>query len=57
MTEIERRLKKAVGAKEAKEIMADITTKPEGELVIAPITDKRKAVEPTIVSDFTGLEN
>jgi hypothetical protein len=37
--------------------MADITTKPEGELVIAPITDKRKAVEPTIVSDFTGLEN
>lgn len=57
MTEIERRLKKAVGAKQAKEIMADITTKPEGELVIAPITDKRKAVEPTIVSDFTGLEN
>jgi hypothetical protein len=57
MTEIERRLKKAVGAKAAKEIMADITTKPEGELVIAPQTDKRKAVEPTIVSDFTGLEN
>lgn len=57
MTEIERRLKKAVGTKMAKEIMADITTKPEGELVIAPTTDKRKAVEPTIVSDFTGLEN
>lgn len=57
MTEIERRLKKSVGATDAKEIMADITTKPEGELVIALITDKRKAVEPTIVSDFTGLEN
>lgn len=57
MSEIERRLKKAVGAKQAKEIMADITTKPEGELVIAPTTDERRAVEPTIVSDFTGLGN
>lgn len=56
MAKIEQRLKKAIGAKQAKEIMSDITTKPEGELVIAHNTDKRKAVRPTIVSDFTGLE-
>lgn len=55
LTEIERRLKKAVGVQAAKEIMAEVTHKPEGELVIAPITDNRKAEEPSIVSDFTGL--
>ena len=57
MTEIERRLKKAVGTKEAKEIMDEVTTKPEGELVIAPQSDKRKAVQPTIVSDFNNWAN
>ena len=56
MTEIERRLKKAIGVKDAKEVMDEITIKPEGELVIAPISDKRKAANPTMISDFTDLE-
>lgn len=55
MTEIERRLKKAIGVKDAKEVMGEITMKPEGELVIAPISDKRKAANPTMISDFTDL--
>lgn len=55
MTEIERRLKQAIGVKDAKEVMSEITMKPEGELVIAPISDKRKAVPATITSDFTDL--
>lgn len=54
LTEIERRLKKLAG-KEAANIMTEITTKPEGELVVAPITDHRKAEEASITSDFTGL--
>lgn len=57
MSEIERRLKKAIGVQQAKEIMSDVTTKPEGEVVIAPLADKRKAVEPTAISDFATLEN
>jgi hypothetical protein len=55
MGEIERRLKKAVGKDDAKTIMGEITDKPEGELVIAPITDRRKAQEPSIISDFNNL--
>tara|TARA_R110000851_G_scaffold96792_2_gene209962 strand:- start:40378 stop:41670 length:1293 start_codon:yes stop_codon:yes gene_type:complete len=55
LTEIERRLKKLVGNSDAKVIMADVTNKPEGGLVIAPITDKRKSVEATINTDFTDL--
>lgn len=55
MTEIEKRLKKSLGAKVAKELMDDITTKPEGDLVIAPESDKRKAIEPSVVGDFKDL--
>ena len=55
MSEIQRRLKKKLGAKDAKEIMDDVTTKPEGELVIAPESDKRRAEEPSVIGDFTGL--
>ena len=54
-SEIERRLKKAIGNKIAKEIMSDITIKPEGELVVAPLSDKRKAQQSTVISDFNGL--
>ena len=57
MTEIERRLKKAIGAKAAKEVMDEITIKPKGELVIAPISDKRKAEQPSMIGDFTGMED
>ncbi len=55
MTEIERRLKKAIGAKHAKEVMDEVTTKPEGELVIAPQSDKRKAQQPSLIGDFNGM--
>lgn len=55
MTEVERRLKKAIGPKNAKEVMDEVTTKPEGELVIAPESDKRKGVPPAIMTDFEDL--
>jgi hypothetical protein len=55
MTEIERRLKKAIGVKDAKEVMADLTTKPEGELMIAPQSDKRKAQQPSLIGDFNDM--
>lgn len=57
MTEIEKRLKKAIGVKDAKLIMDEVTTKPEGELVIAPQSDKRKAVQPSVIGDFTNLDD
>jgi hypothetical protein len=38
-------VKKLVGAKDYKEIEKNLTTKPVGELTIAPLADKRKAVE------------
>lgn len=40
----------------AKEIMDDITTKPEGSLVIAPYSDKRQAVQPSLIGDFDNLD-
>jgi len=55
MTEIEKRLKKAIGPKDAKEIMDEITTKPEGDLVIAPESDKRKGVPPALIGDFKDI--
>ena len=54
---IEKNLKKALGTKAAKEIMGDLTMKPEGGLVVAPIADKRKAAQPSVVSDFNGLDD
>ncbi len=55
LTEIEKRLKKVVGNKDAKAIMDEITYKPEGKLVIAKQSDKRKSVEPSVINDFTDL--
>ena len=40
----------------AKEIMDDITTKPEGDIVIAPLSDKRRAVQSSAISDFSKLD-
>tara|TARA_R110000764_G_scaffold60094_1_gene129248 strand:+ start:1282 stop:2565 length:1284 start_codon:yes stop_codon:yes gene_type:complete len=40
-----------------KEIMDEVTTKPEGKLVIAPISDKRSAVLAAITSDFADIED
>jgi hypothetical protein len=56
MTEIERRLKKAIGVKAAIEVMEEVTSKPTGDLVIAPISDKRKAERPSLIGDFTDLD-
>ena len=55
-TEIEKRLKKSIGVKMAKDVMDDITVKPLGDIVVALQSDKRKEVEPTIVSDFTDID-
>jgi hypothetical protein len=41
--------------KKVKEILEDVTTKPDGELVIAPESDSRQEVRPSIVSDFKDL--
>ena len=40
-----------------KEIVDEVTTKPEGKLVIAPISDKRSAVLAAITSDFIDIED
>jgi len=42
--------------KKVKEILGEVTDKPLGELVIAPESDTRKEVQPSIVSDFDDLE-
>ena len=56
ITEIERRLKKVIGVKAAKEVMDEITIRPEGVLVIAPISDKRKAEQSSFIGDFNGID-
>lgn len=38
------------------EIMEEVTTKPKGKLVIAPMSDKRMAVQPSIISDFENMD-
>lgn len=43
--------------KMAKEIMDDVTIKPEGDLVVAPESDKRMGVQPAIVGDFANLDD
>lgn len=43
--------------KKVKQILDEVTNKPEGELVIAPESDTRKEVPPSIVSDFDDLED
>lgn len=54
--EIEKALRKKLGKKHAEEIMEEITTKPKGDLVVAPLSDKRVEVQPTLVSDFEDLD-
>lgn len=54
---IEKALKdKGKKPKEVKEIMSEVTIKPEGSLVIAPLSDKRSAVQAAIVGDFKDLD-
>jgi len=54
---IEKALKPDYSKKEIIEIMQEVTTKPDGALVIAPVTDKRQAIESSAVTDFEGLED
>lgn len=54
--DIEKKLAKKTSKKKAKEIMSEITIKPEGGIVIAPITDKRQSVQSTLASDFDDLD-
>ena len=54
--DIESSLKKKYGAKKAREIMDEVTITPKGSLVIAPESDKRKAVQPSIIGDFNDLD-
>lgn len=53
--DIEKLLKKQMKPKEVKEVMSELTYKPEPGIVVAPLKDKRRAVEPTMISDFTNL--
>lgn len=53
--DIERALKREYSKPEVIKIMEEVTTKEEGQTVIAPITDKRRAIEPSITTDFDDL--
>lgn len=53
--DIEKALKTKMKASEVKEVMERMTFKPDPETVVAPINDRRKAVEPSVISDFTGI--
>lgn len=57
LTQIEKILKQEHGKDIAAEIMSELTTKPVGDLVVAPITDKRRAVVPEINSDFNNVNS
>lgn len=55
--QIEKALKKHMKPKQVKEVMEQLTTKPTPGTVVAPISDKRKAVAPSVTSDFTNLDD
>lgn len=38
------------------DVMSDVTIKPEGDIVVAPMSDKRSAVPASAVGDFSNLE-
>ena len=52
---MERVLKKELGTKEGKAFLADYVIKPEGAIVVAKLSDKRKAVESSAKRDFEGM--
>lgn len=55
--DIEKALKKHMKPKEVGKLMATLTEKPEPGMVVAPLKDNRKAVQPTMITDFTSLED
>lgn len=54
---IEKALKPDYSKAEITKIMEEVTTKADGVTVIAPVTDKRIAIEASAISDFDGLED
>lgn len=55
--DIEKALKKHMKPAQVKEVMDKLTWKPDPEIVVAPVSDKRKPVQPTMISDFTNLDD
>lgn len=54
MSKIEKSLKENY-PDEYKDIMKQITVKPEGDVILAKESDRRKEVQPSIISDFEGM--
>lgn len=54
MSKIEKSLKENYPGK-YKELMDRVTTKPEGEVILAKESDRRKEVQPAIVNDFKDI--
>lgn len=57
LTLLESKLKKILGAKEARQIMDEVTERPEGTTVVALLSDKRQEILPSTETDFDGLED
>jgi len=55
--DIEKALKKHMKPKEVRELMETLTEKPEPGMVVAPLKDNRKTVQPTMITDFTSLND
>ena len=55
LANLEKELKTA-RPKEYKDLIKNITFKPEGETVLAKGTDRRKEVQPSVISDFEDIE-
>jgi len=55
--EIEKALKKTMKPKQVKELMETLTERPEPGMVVAPLKDNRKTVQPTMITDFTSLDD
>ena len=55
--DMEKALAAEIGRKDAKALMADATWKPEGDLTVAPLSDRRRAVEveSSAKDDFKDL--
>lgn len=54
---LEKALKANLGTKQAIEFLKNLVIKPEGDVVVAKLSDKRKAIEPSAKRDFEGLED
>lgn len=55
VSKIEKLLKDKLGSKEAKRIMEESTYKPDAELTLAHVSDRRLAQKPSITSDFDEI--